>query len=44
MVKFVLYVIAIAAIFGAGYVTGCTQTDKKSRVNSYLKSMRYHGN
>jgi hypothetical protein len=43
MLRFLLYAIAIAAVFGAGFVTGCSYADKKSRVTSYLKSLRYRG-
>jgi len=43
MAKFLLYVIAIAVIFGAGFIAGRSYTSKNARVNSYLKNMRSHG-
>jgi hypothetical protein len=43
MIRFLFYLVAIVVVFGAGFVAGCAYTEKNSKTNSYIKSMRSHG-
>ncbi len=47
MIRLLLYLVAAAVIFGAGFAVGRSYTGRSSKVNSYLKGMRSdrdHGN
>jgi hypothetical protein len=43
MIRFLLYLVAIIVILGVGFAAGCAYTEKNLKTNSYIKSMRSHG-